>query len=195
LSPGPGPAVVLVGPPGSEVSQVAHEVGRLLGLPVRDTDADVEQAAGAELAEVFLDQGEAAFRELERAAVLAALAEHDGVLAVGGGAVTDPRTEQDLSGRPVVFLDVGAPEASRRLGFHGQRPAGLGNPRTQWLTLMEQRRPLYERVATGSVSTDGRTPQESARAVCELLGLPPAGTVARTEGAGTDADRTQEDDG
>ncbi len=86
-----GPVVVLVGPPGAGKSAVAVELARLLGVSARRTDADVEAAAGASVGEIFVDQGEAAFRELERAAVARALAEHRGVLALGGGAVLDPR--------------------------------------------------------------------------------------------------------
>ncbi|HET9657921.1 MAG TPA: shikimate kinase [Kineosporiaceae bacterium] len=175
---------VLVGPPGAQVGEVARELGRLTGLPVRDTDTDVEETAGCPVAEIFVDRGEAEFRELERAAVVDALTGHGGVLALGGGAVTDPRTEQDLAGRRVVFLDVGLPDAARRLGFHRDRPAGLGNPRAQWLSLMELRRPVYQRLATVTVPTDGRTPAEVALAVCEVLGLPAIGGTGPGGGPG-----------
>jgi shikimate kinase len=169
-----GPAAVLVGPPGADVVVVAVELGRLLGLPVLDTDAAVERAAGASVAELFVERGEDAFRELERAAVVQALAGHDGVLALGGGAVADPRTQDELAGYgqaggTVVFLDVGVADAARRLGFNVERPPGLGNPRQQWQRLMEQRRPLYERVATVTETTDGRTAEQVAEQVAEAL--------------------------
>jgi shikimate kinase len=169
-----GPAVVLIGPPGSDVAAVAVELGRLLGLPVLDTDAAVERAAGASVAELFVERGEAVFRGLERAAVVRALAGHGGVLALGGGAVTDPRTADELTGYgrtggTVVFLDVGVADAARRLGFNAERPAGLGNPRQQWLRLMERRRPLYERVATTTEPTDGLTAEQVARALAGRL--------------------------
>lgn len=80
-----GPLVVLVGPPGAGKSSVARELGALLGAAVRDTDADVEATAGKPIADIFVEDGEPAFRALERAAVLQALATHDGVLALGGG--------------------------------------------------------------------------------------------------------------
>jgi shikimate kinase len=172
LTSGRGPAVVLVGPPGSEVAAVAVELGRLLGQPVRDTDVEVARAAGAAVAEIFIERGEAEFRELERVAVVEALTGHEGVLALGSGAVADPRTERDLAGHRVVFLDVEIADAARRLGFNAERPAGLGNPRAQWLRLMEQRRPCYRRVATVTLSTDGLSPDQAARAVCDQLGLP-----------------------
>jgi shikimate kinase len=160
-----GPLVVLVGPPGALVAEVGRELGRRLGVGVRDTDDEVAAAAGKPVADVFVDDGEAAFRDLERAAVMTALAEHDGVLVLGSGALVDPRTEQALAGRTVAFLDVSVAEAARRLGFSGPRPAGIGNPRAQWLRLMEGRRPVYERLATVTVPTDGLAADEAAARV------------------------------
>jgi shikimate kinase len=156
---------VLVGPPGALTTEVGRELARRLGRGLRDTDVEVGTAAGKPVAEVFVDDGEAAFRELEREAVGRALAEHDGVVVLGSGAVVDPLTEQALTGHTVAFLDVSVADAARRLGFSGQRPAALGNPRAQWLRLMERRRPVYERVATVTVSTDGLEPAEAAARV------------------------------
>lgn len=164
------PAVVLVGPPGAGKSTVAAELGRLLDLPVRDTDADVAEMAGTTIADIFLEQGEAAFRALERDAVARALAEHRGVLALGGGAVLDPVTEELLSGRQVVFLDVGVADAARRIGLNRDRPLLVGNPRAQWVRLMGERRPIYERVSVARVTTDGLDAVEVARAVLTALG-------------------------
>lgn len=163
------PQVVLVGPPGAGKSTVAALLGDWLHLPVRDTDADVEQVAGKPIADIFVDDGEPAFRALERAAVAAALAEHDGVLALGGGAVLDPDTQADLAGHTVVFLDVGITDAARRIGLNRDRPLLVGNPRGRWLQLMAERRPVYEKVAGCVVSTDGRTAQEAASAVLAAL--------------------------
>jgi shikimate kinase len=168
------PRIGLIGPPGAGKSTVAAELGRLLDLPVRDTDTDVERAAGMPVAEIFVEHGENHFRELERQAVVTALAEHDGVLALGGGAVLDPRTEADLSGHPVVFLDVSVTHAARRIGLNRDRPLLIGNPRAQWLRLMEARRPVYERVSTIRVSTDDRSPAQIAEEVRSgLLGATP----------------------
>jgi shikimate kinase len=164
-----GPLVVLVGPPGALTSEVGHELGRRLAVAVRDTDDDVAAAAGKSVWDVFVEDGEAAFRDLERLAVSDALAEHPGVLVLGSGAVMDPLTEQALAGRTVAFLDVSVSEAAPRLGFSGPRPAGIGNPRAQWLRLMERRRPVYERVATLTVSTDGLEPGEAAARVESAL--------------------------
>lgn len=165
------PVVVLIGPPGAGKTTIAAELGRLLAVPVRDTDGDVEKTAGATVSDIFVDQGEPAFRELERRAVAAALSEHAGVLALGGGAVMDPLSEAALAGHTVVFLDVGVQAAARRVGFNRERPLLLGNPRAQWLRLMENRRGVYERVATLRVSTDDRVPDEIAEEIIDSLGL------------------------
>jgi shikimate kinase len=156
------PRVVLIGPPGSGKTTVARELARRLGVQHRDTDADVELAAGRTVAEIFVEEGEPRFRELEHAAVATALGSHEGVLALGGGAVMDPRTEAALAGHTVVFLDVGIADASARIGFGQARPLLMMNPRAQWVALMDGRRPTYERVASVRVDTAGRTAAEVA---------------------------------
>ena len=156
------PQLILVGPPGSGKSTAARLVAERLGTTWRDTDGDVERAAGATISDIFVDHGEAKFRELESTAVATAIAEHDGVLAVGGGAVLDPGNRNQLAGRTVVFLDVSITDAAKRIGFNRDRPLLLGNPRAQWVRLMEARRPLYEQVASFTVSTDGKSPDEVA---------------------------------
>ena len=164
------PVVVLVGPMGSGKTTVGRALAARLGAALRDTDADVEARAGKPVSDIFVDDGEPVFRELEREAVATALREHDGVLALGGGAVMDPLTEDALRGHTVVFLDVQVTDAARRIGLNRDRPLLLGNPRAQWLRIMERRRPVYERVATAVVATDGRTPDEVADAVLDALG-------------------------
>ena len=163
------PRVVLVGPPGCGKSTAARLVAQRLGTTSRDTDDDVEELAGMSVADVFVEQGEDGFRRLEREAVSTAVAEHDGVLALGGGAVLDEHTRQLLTDLTVVFLDVGIKDAAARIGLNRDRPLLLGNPRAQWIRLMEQRRPVYESVASGRVDTDGKTPDEVAAEVVELV--------------------------
>ena len=165
------PAAVVVGPPGAGKTTVAALLGARLALPVRDTDVDVETAAGKPVADIFVDDGEPAFRDLERRAVADALATHRGILALGGGAVMDPLTEAALAGHRVVFLDVQIADAARRIGLNRDRPLLVGNPRAQWLKLMEVRRPVYARVATVTVATDGLTPEQVTDQVIEALHL------------------------
>jgi shikimate kinase len=163
------PRVVLVGPPGSGKSTVAVLVATRLGLPARDTDDDVVTAAGQPVADIFVEHGEEAFRALERSAVADALADHDGVLSLGGGSVLDAGTRERLRGLRVVFLDVGIKDAASRVGLNRDRPLLLGNPRAQWIRLMEARRPVYEEVATDRVDTDGRTAEDIADEVARLV--------------------------
>ncbi len=162
--------VVLVGPPGSGKSTVGAALAELLGLPLHDTDAAIEAAEGRTISDIFVEDGEPAFRALERAEVARAVAEDAGVLALGGGAPVDPLTEQLLAGQTVVFLDVGIADASKRVGFDRSRPLLAVNPRAAWVRLMNERRPVYERVATFRVDTAGRTPGEVAAEIAGLLG-------------------------
>jgi shikimate kinase len=156
------PVLVVIGPPGAGKSTVGGVVAQRLGAEFRDTDADVEKAAGMSVPDIFVERGEVAFRALERTAVANALADHDGVLALGGGAVLDPATRRLLGEHCVVFLDVGLTEAVRRVGLARDRPLLIANPRAQLLRLLEERRPLYEEVADVTVSTDGRSPDDIA---------------------------------
>ncbi|MGH8827889.1 MAG: shikimate kinase [Jiangellaceae bacterium] len=159
------PRVILVGPPGAGKSTVGALVAGRLGMAFRDTDTDVEQKAGKAIAEIFIDDGEAVFREFERAAVVAALDEHDGVLALGGGAIGDPATRELLRERLVVFLDDGLADAASRVGFNRDRPLLLESPRAQLKRLLDERRPLYVDVADITVATGGKSPDDVAEEV------------------------------
>jgi shikimate kinase len=169
-----GPVLVLVGPPASGKTTVGTGVAELLGVPFRDTDADIEAAVGTTIADLFVERGEPHFRALEEAAVATALAEHRGVLALGGGAVTSAATRQLLvghgrSGGCVVWLDVDLPSAAKRVGLSRDRPILGVNPRAMLRQMLEARAPLYAEVATHTVATGGRDPGTVTADVAALV--------------------------
>ena len=167
-----GPAAVLVGPPGAGKSSVATVLGQRTGLAVRDTDFDVERTAGRRISEIFTDLGEAEFRRLEREAVAVALAEHTGILALGGGAVMDPATRDLLRAHRVAFLSVSMPVGVRRTGLSSARPLLTGvNPRATFKMLLDARLPLYREVATIEVPTDEMTVEQVAQVIIAEWGL------------------------
>jgi shikimate kinase len=163
------PRVVLVGPMGAGKTTVGGLLAERWQRPVRDTDRDVETAEGREISEIFVDEGEDYFRAREREAVAAALAEHTGVLALGGGAVLDAGTRQLLAGHLVVFLSVGLSDATKRVGLGSGRPLLLGNVRSRLKTLLDERTPVYQAVASATVDTDGRAPEEVADEVARTV--------------------------
>jgi shikimate kinase len=169
-----GPALVLVGPPGSGKTTVGTAVAELIGVPFRDTDTDVEDVAGATIADVFVTHGEPHFRALEERAVARALAAHDGVLALGGGAVTSAATRELLvahgrAGGTVVWLDVDVASAAKRVGLSRDRPLLAVNPRAMLRHMLEERAPLYAEVSTCTVATAGREPGDVIADVAALV--------------------------
>ncbi|TYP84981.1 shikimate kinase [Blastococcus xanthinilyticus] len=169
-----GPALVLVGPPASGKTTVGTAVAEARELPFRDTDRDVEAETGVSVADLFVQHGEPHFRALEERAVARALAEHAGVLALGGGAVTSAATRELLvahggTGAAVVWLDVDVASAARRVGLSRDRPLLAVNPRAMLRTMLEQRAPLYAEVATHRVPTAGRSPEEVVTEVIAVV--------------------------
>jgi shikimate dehydrogenase len=166
-----GPRLVLVGPMGVGKSTVGQLLAERLEVGYRDTDDDVVAGEGRSIAEIFASEGEPAFRTIEKRAVRRALAEHEGILALGGGAILDADTRARLTGQRVVYLSMDLEEAVKRTGLNAARPLLAVNPRKQWRELMEARRHLYEEVATAVVATDGRTREEVTRAALDALEL------------------------
>jgi shikimate kinase len=156
------PRAVLVGAPGAGKSTVGELLAQRLGVEFRDADALIEAAAEKPIPEIFFDEGEDHFRVLERSTIRAALEEFGGVLALGGGAVLAEETRKALAGHAVVYLSVQFADALSRVGLGAGRPLLALNPRATLKHLLDQRRPLYEEVATVTVVTDGRTPEEIA---------------------------------
>jgi shikimate kinase len=173
---GRAPVAVLIGPPGAGKTTVGMLLAGLLGVTFVDTDARVEAVAGKPVSDIFIEDGEPAFRELERAAVAAAVSGNGGpgagnVVGLGGGAVLDDSTQALLIGHQVVYLETGFTELAKRVGLDRPRPLLIGiNPRAQLKTLLQQRQPVYAGLAAITVSTDGREPAQIAAELAALIG-------------------------
>jgi shikimate kinase len=161
----PPPLVVLIGPPGAGKSAVGPLLADRLGVEFRDTDAEVGTAAGKPVGDIFIENGEEAFRELEHEAAtraLSALREHGGVLALGSGAVLDAGIQALLGGFPVVYLSADFGTVARRIGLDRPRVVVPGNPRGRLRTMLDERDQIYQRLAAITVPTDDLDPAELA---------------------------------
>lgn len=145
--------VVLVGAPGSGKSTVGPLLAERLGLPFVDVDEVIENRTSRSIAEIFTDDGEAAFRVLEEQTT-AELLGATGVVSLGGGAVLSAATRRSLAGHRVIWLQVSAARAVSRVGLNEARPLLLGNVRGRLIRLLNERTPLYAEVATEEVDTD-----------------------------------------
>ena len=154
-------SVVLIGPPGAGKSTIGKILAQKMQRDFIDTDHLIEETTGKKIADIFLIDGEVEFRRIERDVVLASIKKEGYVISLGGGSVLDSEVETALSRiAEVIFLDVSISNAAPRVGFNRERPLLLGNPRQQWISLMEKRRPIYERIATRRISTDNRKAHE-----------------------------------
>lgn len=163
------PVAVLVGAPGAGKSTVGARVAEHFHLPFLDTDHLVEERAGMSVAEIFVTQGESHFRDLEAEAVATALADHIGVLSLGGGAILRPETRLLLNDQRVIWLRVDAAQAAKRVGLNTARPLLVGNVRGTMQRLMSERAALYEEVSTDIVDTSGQSLKSVVADVCALL--------------------------
>lgn len=165
------PRVILIGPPGAGKSSVGKSLARLLEEDFIDTDSVISAAENQSISEIFVDKGEPYFRDLEIKVLLQQIANHTGVLSLGGGGPLSDVAQEAIKNcnAPVVFLDVSLAGAAPRVGFNRDRPLLLGNPRAQWQELMNARRPIYESLAHHHVVTDKLTPNEAAKQIVTLL--------------------------
>jgi shikimate kinase len=177
----PFPLIILIGPPGAGKTTVGSLLAEQLGVGFTDTDAVVEAAAGKPVGDIFITDGEPEFRRMEREAVAASLAGTEasqagagtpvtGVLGLGGGAVMDEQTQARLAGRAVVYLETGFAELAKRVGLDQARPLLIGtSPRAQLKSLLDQRLPVYDRLAWLTVSTNGRAPEAIAAEIAAVV--------------------------
>jgi len=154
------PIAVLVGAPGAGKSTVGRRIAGRLGVDFADSDALVEARAGKPVADIFVSDGEVAFRDLERVEIAEALVNFDGVLSLGGGAILDDSTRAALLDQRVIWLQVDLTNATQRVGMNSARPLLLGNVRGTMLAMLEARTPLYEEVADHRIDTSGRSIKE-----------------------------------
>lgn len=167
------PKAVLVGLPGSGKSTIGRRLAKALGVGLLDTDVAIEQRTGRSIADIFATDGEQEFRRIEEDVVRAALADHDGVLSLGGGAVTSPGVRAALAGHTVVYLEISAAEGVRHTGGNTVRPLLAGPDRAEkYRALMAKRAPLYRRVATMRVDTNRRNPGAVVRHILSRLQVP-----------------------
>ena len=165
-------AIVLVGPPSAGKTSVGLLLAAELGVPFADTDAAVAQAAGKPVGDIFVDDGEQVFRELERGAVargLDAVGPEGGVLALGSGAVLDPDVRRMLAGQVIIFLEAGFATVAKRTGMDRPRVVIPGNPRGRLRAMLEERRPVYAGLASVTVATDDMAPEEVAADLAKRL--------------------------
>lgn len=167
------PRAVLVGLPGSGKSTIGRRLAKALGVGFLDTDAAIEERTGRRIADIFAADGEQEFRRIEQDVVRAALTEHDGVVSLGGGAVTSPGVRAALAGHTVIYLEISAGEGVRRTGGNSVRPLLAGPDRAdKYRALMAERAPLYRRAATIRVDTNRRNPGAVVRYIVSRLQAP-----------------------
>ena len=164
------PAAVLIGLPGSGKSTIGRRLAKALNLTLLDTDAAIEETTGRTIADIFATDGEPEFRRIEEEVVRSALQTHDGVLSLGGGAITTPGVRDALAGHTVIYLEISAAEGVRRTGGSTVRPLLAGGDRNEkFKALMTARVPLYRRVATMRVNTNRRNPGAVVRYIVDRL--------------------------
>ena len=163
--------IVLIGPPGAGKSSIGKALAKELNLNFIDSDSEIEKISHKKISEIFIEDGEPAFRLLEVDVVRKVLSDFDGVISLGGGAPINKEIQEVLeeANYPVVFIDVSIAQAATRIGFNKDRPLLLVNPRQQWISLMNDRRPIYEKLASQTISSDNQKPHEEAKQISDKL--------------------------
>jgi shikimate kinase len=165
-------SIVLIGPPGAHVSETAQALAARLGSTVRDTDLEIERQAGKPVSDIFIEDGEEAFRELERQAATAALADNSNtIVALGSGAVLDQTVREQLDGRTVVYLAADLGTVVKYVGLDKPRVVLPGNPRGRLRAMLDERARMYADLATITVqSEDASGPDDLAEQIEQAIG-------------------------
>ena len=165
------PRVILIGPMGSGKTTIGQLVASKLGIAFRDTDHVIEERAGKSVSDIFLEDGEDEYRILEKKVLRDELLSDDTVLALGGGAPisVDAQSALRAIASPVIYLDISLATVAPRIGFNRDRPLLLHNPRGQWQTLMEARRPIYESIADSVIDVNEKSESEIVTLILEVL--------------------------
>ena len=156
------PRAIFIGPMGSGKSTIGKAVAGALGLPFRDTDSIIEEREEMPVSQIFIDKGEDYFRTVEKKVLRDELLNDGSILALGGGAPisVDAQSALKVSSAPVIYLDISLASVAPRIGFNRDRPLLLHNPRGQWQTLMEVRRPIYESIANVVIDVNGKSQKQ-----------------------------------
>ena len=165
------PRVILIGPMGSGKTTIGQLLASELEIPFRDTDHVIEERASKSVSDIFLEDGEDEFRILEKKVLRDELLSDDTVLALGGGAPISMDAQSALRAiaSPVIYLDISLATVAPRIGFNRDRPLLVHNPRGQWQTLMEARRPIYESIADSVIDVNDKSETEIVAAILEVL--------------------------
>ena len=165
------PHLILIGPPGCGKSTVGAALAQKLTIDFIDTDVAIESSYGHKISDIFVDKGEEFFRDLEFNVLGQSLMIENCVLSLGGGAPIAQRAQDLLksANAPIFFLDVSLAVAAPRVGFNRDRPLLLANPRAQWQSLAETRRPIYESLASFVIKVDAMSVEEVVDAIVSKL--------------------------
>lgn len=159
------PVVVIIGAPASGKSRVSRALAELLSVKLIDTDAEIENTFGP-IPDIFSEHGEQYFRERERDIVHNALSQY-AVVSLGGGAVINQETQNELSSLPVVQMTVSSEVAHERI-FNNKRPLLQGDI-SRWQSLVASRQAIYDKLADLTLDSSYIESEENARTIAQWL--------------------------
>ena len=163
--------LILTGFSGAGKSEVGRLIARAAGRDFIDTDDEIARAAGKPIADIFVQDGEAHFRQLERQAVARACANANVVISTGGGAIVDPDNYKTMAASGVIVCLDAAPEtilgrlesAAGGGDPEAVRPLLAGPEPLKRITELKAQRQRYYDMASCTIKTDGMTPEQVAQ--------------------------------